>query len=108
MCPTPCELGAVGRNKIRHGFGLGITPDQAKILGLLLSRNVATAEAIHVALYGGRPWPATIPLLSSTSIGFVNPKRWIAVAICAICFSECVRGFEWRGLSALRLRHVVR
>ena len=47
-----------------------------------------------------RPWPAMTPLFSSTSTGLTNPKYRMEVAICAICFWQCVRGFVARSTSA--------
>jgi len=34
---------------------LQITKDQARVLGMLLSRNIATHESLYIALYGARP-----------------------------------------------------
>ena len=40
-------------NRIRGA--LGVTRDQAKMLGLLISRNVVTHEAMYTVVYGARP-----------------------------------------------------
>ena len=40
-----------------------------------------------------RPWPAIMPALLSTRIGFVKPNSRMLAAICATWASECVRGF---------------
>src|SRR6202040_1919244 len=47
-----------------------------------------------------RPWPAIMPSSSSISTGLVKPNSPIEAAICATCWSLCVR--FWRRGSAPR------
>ena len=46
-----------------------------------------------------RPWPAMIPSMESTRIGFTNPNSTMDAAICATCSAEWVRAFLTYGTS---------
>ena len=57
-------------------------------------------SSVRAAAPPGRPWPAMMPSAPSSRIGFVNPNSLMLAAICAICSSECVRGFLAYGTSS--------
>lgn len=40
-------------NRLRSAFGIG--PDPARILGMILQRNIVTHEAMYIVVYGARP-----------------------------------------------------
>lgn len=44
-------------------LGIGLTPTEGKILGMLLTRDFVPREAIHVALYQSRPDADSVPEL---------------------------------------------